>query len=143
VEFIHNMQVQTHVFCVSMLIWIAMDFVILNWKKIKKNDKKSIITSFQFPCVEFIPWVPRGHFKRWAKLNYCYIFHTLLCLGLPSSFKFTNYTMSWSNEIIIWFTFVAFRVSKYSFYMSNFQAPITFGYNSHLSNFIPSTFILT
>ncbi len=34
-EYIHNMQCQVHVFCVLVLMWIAMDFANLNWKQNK------------------------------------------------------------------------------------------------------------
>ncbi len=132
----------------SCIMCISVDmhcngFCYFELKTKQKCDNRCIITSFQFPCVEFIPWVPRGHSKCWAKLNYCYILCTLLCLGMPSPFSFTNYTMSWSSKVITLFTFVTFKISKYSFYTLNFQAPITFDYNSHLSIFIPNTFILT
>jgi len=121
-----------------MCINVDMDyngFYYFELKTKQKCDKRCIITSFQFPCVEFIPWVIRGHSKCWAKLTYCYILCTLLCLGMPSLFNFTNYRMSWSSKVIILFTFVAFKVSKYSFYTSNLQAPITFDYNS-ISQFL-------
>ncbi len=140
-EYIHNMQGQIHVFRVLALIWIVMDFAILNWKQNKSviRDVSSHLFSFLVLNLshEFLGDIPNV-----GPNSTIYILCTLLYLGMPSPFNFTNYTMSWFNEVIILFTFVAFKVSKYSFYTSNFQAPITFYYNSHLSIFIPSTFIL-
>jgi len=126
----------------SCIICIKVDmncnvFCYFELKTKQKCDKKCIITSFQFPCVEFVPWILRGH-SKWAKLHYCYILCTLLCLGMASPFSFTSYTMSWSSKVIILLTFVAFKVFKFFFtrQISKPQLHLTI---IHISQFLYQT----
>lgn len=82
-EYIHNMQGQIQVFRVLTLIWIAMDFAILNWK-----ENKSVIRDVS------------SHLFNFLVLNFSHEFLGDIPNVGPNSTIVTSYTLYYVWECL-------------------------------------------